>query len=65
MIGRNATRTFVRLPADRFGAIIGSGAVLAGLGIMAGIDVPVFAFVLIIGGLAIIAGHVRWGRTER
>ena len=62
MIGLNATRLHVGLPPDRFGVILGSGAVLAGLGVMAGIDVPVFALLLIACGLAIIAGQVGWGR---
>ncbi len=62
MLGLNATRTFVGLPLERFGAILGSAAVVAGLGIMAGVDVPVFALLLILCGLAIIAGQVGRGR---
>jgi hypothetical protein len=61
MLGLNATRLFVGLPLDRFGMIVGSGAVVAGLGIMAGIDVPVFALLLIVCGVAIIAGQVGRG----
>jgi hypothetical protein len=39
--------------------------VLAGLGIMAGMDVPVFALLLIVSGLAIIAEQVGLGRAGR
>ena len=45
--------------------ILGAGALVAGLAIMAGIDVPVFALLLILCGLAIIAGQLVRGRTER
>jgi hypothetical protein len=62
MLGLNATRLYVGLAPDRFGVILGSGAIAAGLGVMAGVDVPVFAFLLIGCGLAIIAGQIGWGR---
>lgn len=62
MIGLNVARTYVGLPLDRFGVILGFGAVLAGFATMAGIDVPVFALLLIVCGLAIIAKQVRRGR---
>jgi hypothetical protein len=58
MLGLNATRHFAGLPLDRFGVILGAGAVLAGLGAMAGMDIPVFALGLIVWGLAIIAKQV-------
>ena len=58
MLGLNATRRLPRAAVDRFGVILGAGALLAGLGIMAGIDIPVFALLLIACGLAIIAGPV-------
>jgi hypothetical protein len=61
MLGLNATRLFIGLPLDRFGVIIGAGAVLAGLGAMAGMEVPVFALGLIAWGLAIIAKQVGQG----
>jgi hypothetical protein len=57
-LGLNATRLFIGLPLDRFGLVIGAGAVLAGLGAMASMDVPVFALGLIACGLAIIAKQV-------
>jgi hypothetical protein len=38
--------------------ILGSVALLAGLGAMVGIAIPWFAFLLILCGLAIIAGQV-------
>jgi hypothetical protein len=65
MLGLNATRIYVGLRPDRFGVILGTGAVLAGFVIMAGIDVPVFALLLILCGLAIIAGQITQERTER
>jgi hypothetical protein len=65
MLGLNATRIYVGLRPDRFGVILGIAAVLAGFAIMAGIDVPVFALLLILCGLAIIAGQITQERTER
>ena len=64
MLGGNATRLYIGLPLDRFGVIIGAGALLAGLGALAGMEIPVFALGLIACGLAIIAGQLgRGGRT--
>jgi len=65
MLALNATRLAIGLPLDRFGVIIGAGALLAGLGALAGIEVPVFALGLMAFGLAIIAGQLRPGRAER
>jgi hypothetical protein len=65
MLALNATRLFIGLPLDRFGVLIGSGALLAGLCTMAGMEVPVFALLLVAFGLAIIAGQLKPGRTER
>ena len=62
LLGLNATRVYLGLAPERFGVILGIGAVLAGLGVMAGLDIPVFALLLILIGLAIIAGQVRRGR---
>ena len=62
MLGLNATRLYVGLPLDRFGVIIGAGAVLAGLGAIAGMEVPVVALGLIACGLAVIAGQLGRGR---
>ncbi len=61
MLGLNATRPLIGLPPDRFGVIVGSGALVAGIGVIAGIDLPVFAPLLILCGLAIIARAVRAG----
>jgi hypothetical protein len=65
MLALNATRLYLGLPLDRFGVLIGVGALLAGLGAMAGMEIPVFALGLIAFGLAIIAGQLRPGRAER
>jgi hypothetical protein len=59
MLGGNATRLYLGLPLDRFGVIIGAGALLAGLGALAGMEIPVFELALIAFGLAMIAGQVR------
>lgn len=65
MLGGNATRLYIGLPIDRFGVIIGAGALLAGLGALAGMEIPVVALGLIACGLAIIAGQLKPGRAER
>jgi hypothetical protein len=65
MLGLNATRLYIGLPIDRFGVILGVGAVAAGLGAMAGLEIPVFALGLIAFGLAIIAGQLTSGRADR
>jgi hypothetical protein len=59
MLGANAIRLYIGLPLDRFGVIVGAGALLAGLGALAGMEIPVVALGLIACGLAIIAGQVR------
>jgi len=59
LLGLGATRIRVGLATDGFGLILGAGAVAAGLGIMAGIDLPVFALLLIACGAAIITGQIR------
>jgi hypothetical protein len=59
MLGANAARLYIGLPLDRFGVVIGAGALLAGLGALAGMEIPVVALGLIACGLAIIAGQVR------
>jgi hypothetical protein len=58
MLGGNAARLYIGLPLDRFGVIIGAGALLAGLGALAGMEIPVFELGLIVCGLAIIAGQL-------
>ena len=58
LLGVNTVRARVGLAADRFGVVLGFGAVAAGIGIMAGLDVPVFALLLVLCGAAIIAGQV-------
>ena len=65
LLGLNAARIYLGLRPDRFGVILGTGAIVAGLAIMAGIDVPVFALMLILCGLAIIAGQITRERSER
>ncbi len=62
MLGGNATRLYIGLPIDRFGVLIGAGALIAGLGALAGLEIPVVALGLIACGLAIIAGQLGRGR---
>jgi hypothetical protein len=64
MLGANAARLYIGLPLDRFGVVIGAGALLAGLGALAGMEIPVVALGLIACGLAIIAGQVRKGEAR-
>ena len=65
ILGLNAARLAMGLPLDWFGLVVGSGAILAGLGVIAGLEVPVFALLLIACGLAVIAGQLRQGRAPR
>ncbi len=65
ILGLNATRVAIGLPVDWFGLVIGSGAILAGLGVISGLEVPVLALLLVACGLAIIAGQLRPGRVPR
>jgi len=65
ILALNTVRLVMALPLGRFGVILGSGAILAGIGTMAGLQVPVFALLLIACGLAIIAGQLSKGWTER
>lgn len=58
MLGLSVARRYLGLAPDRFGVVLGVGAALAGFGIMAGVDVPVFAVLLIACGLAIVVGQV-------
>jgi len=58
MLGQNAVRARVGVSVHRFGVAVGLVAVAAGVGIMAGMDVPVLALLLVLCGLAIIAEQV-------
>ncbi len=65
ILALNVVRLVIGLRLDWFGVILGSGALLAGIGTMAGLQVPVFALLLIACGLAVIAGQLNKGWTER
>ncbi len=65
ILALNAVRLVIGLPLDRFGVVLGSGAILAGIGTLAGLQVPVFALLLIACGLAVISGQLNKGWTER
>jgi hypothetical protein len=65
LLGLNAARIVLGLSPEWFTVILGSVALLAGLGGMVGVAVPGFALLFILGGVAIIAGQLVRGRTER
>jgi hypothetical protein len=65
MLGLAAVRVGLGLALEWFGVILGTGALVAGFGTIAGIYIPVFALFLVACGLALIAGVVSKGRTER
>jgi hypothetical protein len=58
LIAVNAARAAYGLGADWLWLIVGGGALIAGIGAILGLDLPVFALVLIACGLAVIAGSL-------
>jgi hypothetical protein len=62
LLGLNAARSVLGLSLEWFTVILGSVAVLAGLGGMVGVAVPGLALLFILSGLAIIVGQVGRGR---
>ena len=65
LLGLNAARTRLGVAPEWFTVILGSVALVAGLGGLVGTAVPGFELFFILCGLAIIAGQVRRGRAER
>jgi hypothetical protein len=65
MLGLAAVRVGLGLAFEWFGVILGTGALVAGFGTIAGVYIPVFALFLVACGLALIAGVASKGRTER
>jgi hypothetical protein len=65
ILALNASKLALGLPPDVFGIILGAGALLAGFGTIAGLDIPVFALFLVACGLALVAGALSKGRAER
>ena len=65
LLGLAVVRVGLGLGFEWFGVILGAGALVAGFGTIAGIYIPVFALFLVACGLALIAGVVSKGRTER
>jgi hypothetical protein len=65
LLGLAAVRVGLGLGFEWFGVILGIGALVAGFGTIAGVYIPVFALFLVACGLALIAGVVSKGRTER
>lgn len=65
LLGLAGVRVALGLAFEWFGVILGSSALLAGFGAMAGLDIPVFAFFLVACGLALIAGVLSKGGLQR
>ena len=65
LLGLAAVRVALGLAIEWFGVILGTGALVAGFGTIAGIYIPVFALFLVACGLAIIAGVLSKGGAER
>lgn len=65
LLGLNGARWVLGISPEWFTVILGSVALLAGFGSMVGVAVPGFALLLIVCGLAVIAGQVVRGRAER
>ncbi len=65
LLGLAGARVALGLAFEWFGVILGAGALLAGFGTIAGLDIPVFALFLVACGLALIAGVLSNGRAER
>jgi hypothetical protein len=59
LLAVNAGRVAAGLAIQWFGVIVGAGAVAAGIGTMAGLDVPVVALFLVACGLALIVSQLR------
>lgn len=59
LLGVNAARVAAGLAAQWLGVLVGAGAMVAGVGTMVGVDVPVVALLLVAFGLALIVGQLR------
>jgi hypothetical protein len=65
LLGLAAVRVARGLAFEWFGVILGTSALVAGIGTIAGVDIPVFALFLVACGLALIAGVLAKGRAAR
>ncbi len=65
VLALNASKLALGLASDAFGIVLGAGALLAGFGTIAGLDIPVFALFLVACGLALIGGAVSKAGPER
>ena len=65
LLGLAAARVALGLGFEWFGVILGSGALVAGFGTIAGVYIPVFALFLVACGLALIASVLSKARAER
>jgi hypothetical protein len=65
LLGLAAVRVALELAFEWFGVILGTGALVAGFGTIAGVYIPVFALFLVACGLALIASVLSKARAER
>ena len=65
LLGLAAVRVALGLAFDWFGVILGTGALVAGFGAIAGVHIPVFALFLVACGLALIVSVLSKGRADR
>ena len=57
-LGLSAVRFATGLPVSGFAVVVGIVAVAAGAGAVVGLEVPWFALLLILGGLALVANDL-------
>ncbi len=61
ILGEGAARAKLRLPVSVFWMIVGIGSAAAGVGVIAGFALPWFSLVMVLCGVALVAGEiVRW-----
>jgi hypothetical protein len=65
LLGLAGARLTLGLRFEWFGVILGAGALIAGFGTIAGLDIPVFALFLVACGLALITAVLSKGGAER
>ncbi len=65
LVAFSAIRYALSLPVSAFALICGIVAIVGGAGAVAGVAVPWFALMLVLCGLALVAGDVFARRTAR
>lgn len=64
LLGLNAIRAAGHLPVSGFATVLGTLALAAGLGTLAGIDLPLMAIFLILLGVGLLARQLRRAEQE-